>query len=49
MYSTLTEDNAAEALVIADLYKAGDVKAAAIAFIRRWADNSTYICGSWAF
>ena len=35
MFSDITQDNAAEALIVADLYRAGDVKAAAISFIRR--------------
>ena len=35
MYSSITEDNAAEALITADLYRADDVKTAAIEFIRR--------------
>ena len=49
MFPDITGENAAEALIISDFYKAGDVKAAAIAFIRRWADNSTYICSAWVF
>ena len=41
MFSDITEENAAEALIVADLYRAGDVKAAAISFIRRWVENPT--------
>jgi len=35
MFPAITADNAAEALIVADLFRAGDIKAAAIAFIRR--------------
>jgi len=35
MFPAITADNAAEALIVADLFRVGDIKAAAIAFIRR--------------
>ena len=34
LFPSITAENAAEALITADLYKAKEIKAAAIAFIR---------------